>query len=88
MYPGTGAEFKYAYCCPFLDTCGIHPQNLQITCFATRSNNKPGQEEDQRAPPFAEEVYRREHNDIALVSEGVPHLMCSHDQEWDTPPVS
>lgn len=53
---------------PFQDTCGINQHHPQITCVATTSHNEPGQEEQQRALLFLEEVYSISNNKFPSVN--------------------
>jgi len=73
--------------CPFLHTCGIYPHDHQNTWLVTTPNNELGQEEDNTAPPFVEEVYQAVRVHFCHVQEGVPHLICHPGQVQDTAQV-
>jgi len=84
--PVIWAAFLCIHHCPFLHTCGIHPQDPQNTWLATTSNDKLGQDEDEIAQPVVEGVHWG--GDFHFcVREGVSLLMRHLHQVWDTAQV-
>jgi len=85
MNPGIWTAFLWVHHCPFLHTCGVYPHDPQNNWFATTSNDKLGQVENQMALPVVEKVHRGVHFHCCSVPEGVPLLICSPGLVQDTP---
>ena len=83
MNPGIGAAFLYVHHCPFLDTCGIYPDDPQNTWLATTSADELGQKEDKIVLSFVE-VHWGVHVHFSLVPEGALILMCRLGQVQHT----